>query len=50
MPRGQNGHTRIGTFDCRSFPSDTKASKRANLPTRYKKENGNRRLNYFKNN
>ncbi len=31
---GQSSATRIGTFACRTFHRDTKASKRANLPTR----------------
>jgi hypothetical protein len=32
MPRGQSsGHCAFGTFACRTFHRDTKASKRANL-------------------
>ena len=33
MPRDRYGASNIGTFTCRSFPRDTKASKRANPPT-----------------
>jgi hypothetical protein len=31
---GQSSDPRIGTFACRTFHRDTKASKRANLPAR----------------
>jgi hypothetical protein len=31
MPRDRFGASNIGTFACRSFPRDTKASKRANF-------------------
>ncbi|MBL7859245.1 MAG: hypothetical protein JNM57_16250 [Cyclobacteriaceae bacterium] len=49
MPRGQSKHSRIGTFACHSNSSRTsKASKRANLPTRDKRTINNRRLNDFK--
>jgi hypothetical protein len=47
MPRGQSSGHRIGTFACRSFPRDTKASKRANLPTRDKRRIDNGQLKYF---
>ena len=33
MPRDRVVATRIGTFACRTFHRDAKASKRANLPT-----------------
>ena len=31
MPRDREGASNIGTFACRTFPRDSKASKRANL-------------------
>jgi hypothetical protein len=35
MPRDRDGASNIGTFACRSFPRDTKASKRAKKMTKF---------------